>query len=369
MKTVYTKKHGSRGWFTATACTICLLLAAGAQSYLSCARPVPRHHTTHVYLPVVIAGSVVVLTPRRGGLSGAARRTGLSWHNTKLKASAILGTSSAHQQLGYHPTGSADQFVVELGVTYGYNDLVHGLSTTATAESCAALCRAFKPTPCVAWSWLPASHGEQPSTCSLKSARGSVVKPSPGAVSGYLSGGCDHLLLVSGCSAGLAYIACINSTTCARLESSSSACTSCQMSLLHTQPTVACAIARSPGTTPYALEPGKLYSGYALANATGHSLEDCATACTAFQGARTHSRCSAWTWWPGDANHPGSCTLKSTKGNATQEVEEGVVSGYLEGEGGDDAASCCPHCTGWKQKAGAVQHAWAPVRCAMAAQV
>jgi hypothetical protein len=86
-----------------------------------------------------------------------------------------------------------------------------------------------------------------------------------------------------------------------------------------------------PGTAPYTLEPGHQFKGHTIANATVRSLEDCATACTAFQGSRSHSRCSAWTWWPEHADRPGMCKLKSTKGSASPAASDGVVSGYLEG--------------------------------------
>jgi hypothetical protein len=91
----------------------------------------------------------------------------------------------------------------------------------------------------------------------------------------------------------------------------------------------ACA-ARFSGTPPYTLEEGQHFHGHTIANATVHTMQDCATACTAFQGSKSRARCSAWTWLPEQANRPGSCKLKSTRGTS-QPGHAGVVSGYLKG--------------------------------------
>lgn len=85
------------------------------------------------------------------------------------------------------------------------------------------------------------------------------------------------------------------------------------------------------GTAPYTLELRQQYRGHTIADATVHSQEDCATACTTFQGSKSHSRCSAWTWQPGDDHRPSSCKLKSARGSSEQ-AHAGAVSGYLEGE-------------------------------------
>jgi hypothetical protein len=105
-------------------------------------------------------------------------------------------------------------------------------------------------------------------------------------------------------------------------------------------------VAHITGTAPYKLEVRTSVHGPTIANATVRSADDCATACTAFQGGKSHSRCSAWTWWPEHANPPSSCKLKSTRGNVVQAVHADMVSGYLEGAQGRGRCRCgaCSGC-------------------------
>jgi hypothetical protein len=244
------------------------------------------------------------------------------------------GADSGQRQLTHVQRGPPDldkqpitaaAFVQEMGVIYRYNDVLQGLSQNLTLEECADACRSAKPAKCMAWSWLPASSAASPSTCSFKSARGTTIESSPGAVSGYLTGekccwacwACVGMVPACACLPAIGPALASNST-------SQPPRSGIHMTKVHD---VECV----PGTAPYTLEPGKQLRGHTIANATVHSLEDCATACTAFQGSRSHSRCSAWTWWQEHADRPGVCKLKSTRGSASQAASDGVVSGYLEG--------------------------------------
>jgi hypothetical protein len=252
--------------------------------------------------------------------------------STRLPCAARGHAAVAHRQLAqvHRRTHGATQrqpmaaagFVQELGVMYRYNDIPQGLSRNSTAEACATACRGIKSATCIAWSWLPASSAAHASTCSLKSARGTVIETSPGAVSGYLTG---EALVHRACSA--IACACLPASWPASVNASNDTCLCALPCRPHDHSTVACI----PGTMPYALGPGSYFHGHVIANATVNSLEDCATACTAFQGSKSHSRCSAWTWRSGDANRPSSCKLKSFKGRTKQVDHAGVVSGYLEG--------------------------------------
>jgi hypothetical protein len=94
----------------------------------------------------------------------------------------------SQQPLQEQQSTTATKFVQEMGVAYRYNDVPQHLSETATVEDCAAACLASKAAGCIAWTWLPARSTALPSTCSLKSARGTVIDSAPGAVSGYLAG-------------------------------------------------------------------------------------------------------------------------------------------------------------------------------------
>jgi hypothetical protein len=190
---------------------VCVLLAAGTMSQtkaFDCICDVCSGHEQRIDP----AGTTIAQAqlPRVSSTSWPhSAATELGTAHRKLEYAHRRAHGAAQQQ----PTAAADGFMQELGVTYRYNDIPQGLSKNVTAEACAAACHAMQSATCVAWSWLPGSSSEHPSSCSLKSARGSVIESSPGAVSGYQRGEVP----ACNCCLGMCRAACQSASTCACL--------------------------------------------------------------------------------------------------------------------------------------------------------